>query len=240
MAKSPPHEELHHTITDPHRSASWLVDVVLGGQDGVVNVLGVVLGVAAATGNARVVLVAGLATAFAEAVSMAAVAYTSSVTRGEVFDGERAREYRHLNAAPALERNEIREIYLRKGFTGDLLERVVDTITSNPDVWVAVMMLEEHGLVRVDKAESRRSASVVGLASLLGSLLPLGPFLLLGTKLAALLSLFLATAALFAAGAYKGHVTLGRPLKSGVQLAAIGMLSALVGSAVGALFHVTP
>lgn len=57
-----------------------LRDVILGGQDGLVNVLGVTLGVAEASGETRLVLVAGLAAAFAESFSMAAVAYTSSLT----------------------------------------------------------------------------------------------------------------------------------------------------------------
>ena len=64
---------------DPHRGASALSDVILGGQDGLVNVLGVILGVAAATADTRIVLVAGLAATFAESVSMGAVAYTSTL-----------------------------------------------------------------------------------------------------------------------------------------------------------------
>ena len=69
----------HHTNLDPHKKGSTLSDVILGGQDGLVNVLGVILGVAAATGDAYIVMVAGLAATFAESVSMGAVAYTSTV-----------------------------------------------------------------------------------------------------------------------------------------------------------------
>ena len=57
---------------------SNLKDVILGGQDGLVNVLGVILGVAAATYQTKIIVVAGLAAAFAESISMAAVAYTST------------------------------------------------------------------------------------------------------------------------------------------------------------------
>lgn len=48
-------------IRDPHRQASALSDIILGGQDGLVNVLGVILGVAAATSDPHIILVAGLA-----------------------------------------------------------------------------------------------------------------------------------------------------------------------------------
>src|SRR6476646_8219035 len=114
----------HHAERDPHVKSRWLADLVLGAQDGLVNTLGVVLGVAAASADARVVLAAGMAAGIAESLSMAAVGYTSSVARGDLFRSERAREYRHIETAPVIEREEIRELYKRKGFEGDLLERV--------------------------------------------------------------------------------------------------------------------
>lgn len=55
-----------------------LKDIILGGQDGLVNVLGLVLGVAGATYDTRIILISGLAGTFAESISMGAVAYTSS------------------------------------------------------------------------------------------------------------------------------------------------------------------
>src|SRR5713226_4120743 len=117
--KSTPERELdYHTRIDPHRGASALSDVILGGQDGLVNVLGVILGVAAATADTRIVLVAGLAATFAESVSMGAVAYTSTLADADFYDSEQEREYRHVEAAPTLERDEVRTIYQNKGFRG--------------------------------------------------------------------------------------------------------------------------
>jgi VIT1/CCC1 family predicted Fe2+/Mn2+ transporter len=231
-----PQERRHHDLADPHRRAPWLAEIVLGGQDGIVNVLGVILGVAAATGNVRIVLVAGLAAAFAESVSMAAVAYTSTAATGDLYKSERAREYRHIEKVPHLERAEVRTLYERKGFHGVLLDRIVETITSNKDVWVAVMMAEEHGLADVDRAKSLRSSAVVGVASLVGSLLPLAPFVVLPVASGSLAAVVLAALVLFAFGAYKAKVTVGHPFKSGIELALIGTLSALAGYAVGALF----
>src|SRR5512147_3151478 len=103
-------------IRDPHRQASALSDIILGGQDGLVNVLGVILGVAAATSDPRIVLVAGLAATFAESVSMGAVAYTSTLADADYYESEKTREYRHLLQSPNVEREEIREIYRQKGF----------------------------------------------------------------------------------------------------------------------------
>ncbi|MRG93722.1 VIT1/CCC1 transporter family protein [Polyangium spumosum] len=227
-------------LGDPHRRGEGISDVVLGGQDGLVNVLGVVLGVAAATSSARVVLVAGLAAAFAESLSMAAVAYTSTMARAEVYESERARELRHIRDIPALEREEIREIYRGKGFEGEMLEKVVATITSNRDVWVAVMMAEEHKLAPVDRGRALRASLVVGLSSIVGSLLPLVPFFLLPVRLGMIVAVLVSALSLFAVGVYKGHVTTGRRSRSGLELAAIGMATALVGYAVGALLEVRP
>ncbi|HHH41004.1 MAG TPA: VIT family protein, partial [Chloroflexi bacterium] len=67
--------EAHRAL---HASAgAGLAEVILGGQDGLVNVLGVILGVAAASADQRIILAAGLAATFAESVSMAAGVYTS-------------------------------------------------------------------------------------------------------------------------------------------------------------------
>jgi VIT1/CCC1 family predicted Fe2+/Mn2+ transporter len=223
---------------DEHRRATWLGDVILGGQDGLVNVLGVVLGVAAATAHGRIVLAAGLAAAFAESVSMGAVAYTSKVTAGEVYRSERAREYRHIGATPEVERAEIRDIYERKGFSGELLDRIVERITADPDVWVAVMMAEEHQLMPVAHRESLRSSLIVAAASLVGSLLPLIPFALLPVAAGIRSSIALGASVLFLFGAYKTRMTVGNPLWGGIQLALIGTLSALLGYLVGALLRV--
>ena len=226
----------HHARIDPHTRGSRLADTILGGQDGLVNVLGVILGVAAASSSARLVLAAGLAATFAESVSMAGVAYTSSLAEGDLYESERAREYRHVRNVPSLEREEIRALYGKKGFEGEMLTRIVDTITANEDVWVAVMMAEEHRLTPVDRRASRRSAAVVGLASLIGSFVPLLPFLFLPVAPACAASIVLTASVLFGVGAYKARVTIGRPWKSGLEMAAIGIVSALAGFAAGAAF----
>src|SRR5438132_12251777 len=63
-----------------HRKTNWLRDVILGGQDGLVNILGIILGVIAADGSTTVLLVTGVAAAITESISMGAVGYTSSVS----------------------------------------------------------------------------------------------------------------------------------------------------------------
>ncbi len=235
----PPLDDLKfHTEHDPHRQASGLSDIILGGQDGLVNVLGIILGVAAATSDARIVLVAGLAATFAESVSMGAVAYTSHLAEVDFYESEREREYRHIAQVPKLEREEIRHIYKEKGFQGELLERIVNTITTDPDVWVAVMLAEEHQLAPVDRSQALKNALVVGISAIIGSLIPLLPFFLLPVGVSMLLSVVITALVLFGVGVYKAKKTVGKPGKSGLEMALIGTLSALAGYIVGVLLKV--
>lgn len=233
-----PEDVRYHLFSDPHRRASGLSDIILGGQDGLVNVLGVILGVAAATHDPRIVLVAGLAAAFAESVSMGAVAYTSTLADADYYEAERARELRHITAVPHLEKDEIREIYSRKGFTGELLDRIVETITSNEEIWVAVMMSEEHQLSPIDRRQALRSALVVGFAAIVGSLIPLMPFIFLPVDPGMIAAVIVTALVLFGVGAYKARTTVGHPGKSGLEMTLIGTLSALVGYGIGALFKI--
>jgi VIT1/CCC1 family predicted Fe2+/Mn2+ transporter len=230
----------YHLSGDPHRRASALSDIILGGQDGLVNVLGVILGVAAATHDPRIVLVAGLAAAFAESVSMGAVAYTSTLADADFYESERAREFRHINEVPHLEKDEIREIYAQKGFKGELLDRIVATITADEDVWVAVMMNEEHQLTPTDRRHALRAALIVGFSAIVGSLIPLVPFIFLPVDPGMIVAVVITALVLFIVGAYKARKTVGHPGKSGLEMALIGTLSALVGYVVGALFKIPP
>ena len=233
-----PHELEFHEHHDPHHQASDISDVILGGQDGLVNVLGIALGVAAATQDLRIILAAGMAATFAESVSMAAVAFTSRRADQDYYESERAREFRHLRLVPTVERDEVRAIYAAKGFQGETLEQIVRTITADEDIWVGVMMAEELRLAPVDRRAAARSALVVGVAAVVGSLIPLTPFVILPVMPAMVASLVVAAGSLFGVGAYKARRTVGHPGRSGLEMALIGTASALVGYVVGLFFKV--
>ena len=233
-------DEYHHNERDPHRKEWNLSEIILGGQDGLVNVLGVILGVAAATSDVRIVMVAGLAATFAESISMGAVAYTSTLATADFYESEREREYRHIQNVPNLEKDEIKKIYQEKGFKGDLLDKIVETITANEDVWVAVMMSEEHKLAPADRSSAIKSAIIVGISAIIGSLVPLIPFAFLPIVWSMLASVLMTAVVLFVVGAYKAHVTIGKPVRSGLEIAMIGTISALAGYLVGVLLKVPP
>jgi VIT1/CCC1 family predicted Fe2+/Mn2+ transporter len=168
LLKNHPHIEAH-TLS----RGLLLRNIILGGQDGVVNVLGIVLGVAASTNSAALVLLAGLAATFAESISMAAVAYTSTRAEEEHYYSEVKRELDEIERMPDMERREIEEIYRAKGFSGKLLGQVVDRITSNKKVWLETMMQEELGLENpAGSMTALRQGVLVGVSAIAGSLIP--------------------------------------------------------------------
>lgn len=224
-------------IPEPHSTGtgSKLRDYILGSQDGLVNVLGLVLGLAIATGDARIVLIGGLAAAFAESIAMAAVAYTSSKAVRDFYLSEVEREKREIEEVPEIEREEIREIYRKKGFTEEELKMIVNRITSNKEVWLDTMMTEELRLFPEGYERPAVNGITVGIASLLGSFLPLAPFILLGVANAILTSVALSLIALFIIGAIKARLTVGNWIRSGIEMGIIGIVAALAGYVIGLL-----
>ena len=218
-----------------HRAGARLSDVILGGQDGIVNILGLVLGVAAASGSPRIIIAAALSTTFAESLSMAAVSYTSSQADRDYYKGQVEREKDHIQRFSDIEREEIRRIYQLKGFSGKQLDDIVQTITADVNRWVDVMMAEELKISPVEEGGLLRSAGIVGIAAIIGSLIPVVPFFGLPVWVAVWGSVAVAAASLFIVGAYKAKATVGVWWKSGLQLLCIGLVTALIGYAIGAV-----
>src|ERR1700758_1448640 len=185
-----------------HRTKNSLRDVILGGQDGLVNMLGIALGVVAAGGSDHVLVVTGIAAAITESISMGAVAYTSFGSDRDFYLAAREREREETETQPERERDEIREIYAAKGFKGQLLEDVVNTITSNRETWVNTMMDEELRLQPVEERRLIQSAVIVTIATLIGHLIPVVPFMIVARTTAIIAAIALSAVSLFAVGVY--------------------------------------
>ncbi|MBI2668172.1 VIT1/CCC1 transporter family protein [Candidatus Woesearchaeota archaeon] len=209
-----------------------LKDIILGGQDGIVNVLGIVLAVATATNDLRIILISGLAATFAESLSMAAVAYTSTKAAKDYYLSIIEEEAKEIKKYPKRHLKNVKDIYYKKGFRGTLLNRIVSHIVSDKKLWVNTMVKEELGLSEEELISPLKSALVVGLASVIGSLIPLLPFILpfsYRISFALIFSIFI----LFITGAIKAKVTIGSWIRSGIEMAAIGTLAALMGYVIG-------
>lgn len=216
---------------------NWLRDLILGGQDGLVNVLGIALGISAASSDVHVLIAAGLAATFAEATSMGAVAYTSSLAERDRYAAELDRLRHHIRENPESARVALRKVYAAKGFSGELLDRIVATITADEQTWLRTAMSEELNLEPVDMSAVRHTAVNVTIATVVGSLIPLAPFFLLARTPAIITSVVISGLVLFGIGAYEARTSVGDWRWKGLQMLLIGLGAAFVGFLVGLLFH---
>jgi vacuolar iron transporter family protein len=215
----------------------WLRDVILGGQDGLVNILGITLGVIAGGGNRTVLLAAGFAAAITESISMGAVGYTSTVADRDYFAAQRGVEEAAVQDDHDLEYREVTDLYRGKGFSGQLLDQVVATITANRGRWVETILVEERHLQPVGNSDVMRRSAVITVATLIGHLIPLLPFVWLARGPALVLALILSAFVLFAVGAYQALTRVGSWWKQGARMIAIGLGAAALGFVIGRLFH---
>lgn len=227
--------------TENHRTGRGQLfrNIILGSQDGIVNVLGIILGVAVSTHAISIVLLAGLAATFAESISMAAVAYTSSRAEQEHYDSEVKREKYEMDNLADAERKEIEDIYRAKGFSGKLLKQVVDKICSDKRVWLDTMMREELKLENPIAAMSPFWQSIlVGGSAMIGSFVPLTSFFFLPIMESMIAAVVVSSILLFLIGAYKSQLTSGKWLGGGFEMMLIGGAAAMAGYLVGLLFQV--
>jgi VIT1/CCC1 family predicted Fe2+/Mn2+ transporter len=190
-------------------AAALVRDVILGGQDGLVNVLGLVLGLAVATGDTRIVITAALAATLAESIAMAGVAYTAS-------GAERLAAVDHHTIVAA----------------------AVAAADDEAAAWRAELARWRTAMAPVRETDPVRAAAVVGVATILGSAVPLLPFLLLPAPVAPWTALAAATVVLAAAGAERARLTGGSPVRAALEMVVIGVASAVAGYLIGQLLRV--
>ncbi len=220
---------------EQHPRPTLLSDFILGGQDGLVNVLGILLGLVAANAPAHFILIAGLAALAAESLAMAAVAYTSTESRRKLYHSEIAREEREMREVPELEREEVRVILRDWGYEGAEVDDMLARIEKKPKAWLNLMMAFELNLSPIGTDAPRKSAAVVGGSTLLGHLIPLLPFffLLNDPHLAAYVAVVLSAITLFLIGWYEAKLTIGSLWKSGLRMLVIGLGSGFAGFLIG-------
>lgn len=206
---------------------------VLGAIDGCVTTFAIVSASVGAGLSASVALVLGLANLLADGFSMAVSNYESIKAEHEFAADIRRTEERHIEQVPAGEREEIRQIFASKGFEGEVLEKIVETICSDRRLWVDTMLVEEHGL-QLSAPSAWRSALVTYSAFLCIGALPLLPFLFpgLAVRQQFILSAVVAAMVFFSIGMMKSLVFSKPILRAGLS-------TLLTGGAAAGLAYLT-
>jgi VIT1/CCC1 family predicted Fe2+/Mn2+ transporter len=129
-----------------NRFQDYLGEFVYGGVDGSVTTFAVVAGATGAALDSAVVIILGFANLVADGFAMSVGSYLSTKSERENYEKHRSIEFWEIENTRDKEVNEIREIYAAKGFEGELLDQVVETITADKERWVDIMMKEELGM----------------------------------------------------------------------------------------------
>ena len=136
-------ESIHEGAPIRFFDKAYISEFVYGGIDGAITTFAVVAGAAGASAEIHWVLIFGFANLLADGFSMSVGNYFATKTDRDNFEKHKRIEYWEIENLRELEVQEIRDIYAAKGFKGELLEKVVDVITADKDVWVDTMMKEE-------------------------------------------------------------------------------------------------
>ena len=218
------------------RGGGWIGQAIYGANDGLGAAFGVVSGVAGATGvNANFVLISGLATAIASALSMGSGAYLATKSEREVYEAEIARERREIQENPEEEREELQLIYQLKGFPPEEAQLLARRMAEQPDQLLKTLAHEELGLSERAFPKPWRSAVAATWSTAAGSFIPVVPFFFVTGTTALVISFAISTAAHFGIGAAKVIVTGRSWLKSGMEMTVVGLGEALVTYGIGLL-----
>jgi VIT1/CCC1 family predicted Fe2+/Mn2+ transporter len=221
-------EDIRRRLTRDARG-NYLRDWIYGGIDGTITTFAIVAGVVGANLPGTVVLVLGLANLIADGFAMAAGNF--SATKADLDDYRRlaAIERKHIAVEPSGEREEIRQIFGLKGFAGADLERIVEVISANEELWVRTMTVEEYGVSPAVKSPLLAALNTAAAFVLCG-LVPLASYL-------AAYSLAWSVAAtglvFFGIGAAKSRWSLAGWARSGAETLLIGMSAAGLSFVIG-------
>ncbi len=216
-----------------------LRDGVLGAIDGTVTTFAVVAGTVGAALPGGVVIILGMANLVADGFSMAVSNYLGIRAEEDQDQQTEVGEQQAVRDDPVRARDRVRRIYQRKGFAGDDLERAVDVITSDPQVWVETLVHEEHGIAQRDARPFRAGAATFIAFTVVG-FLPLAAFIVealwpgtVGDPF--VWSAVMTAIAFFLVGVVKARVVSQSWLRGGTETLIIGGSAAVLAYVVGFL-----
>jgi VIT1/CCC1 family predicted Fe2+/Mn2+ transporter len=223
------------------QAPSYIGDAVLGAMDGTVTTFAAIAGATGAGLAGSIGIALGLANVCADGFSMAVGNYQRAGAERHVLEQTRSDEEQHVRRHPEGEREEIRQIFAAKGFTGDSLETIVDVLTADAERWVDTMLTEEHGLRLVPQSPLQVALVTFGAFALAGlvPILPLAFFLSQSLESAFPYSALATAVTFFAIGYAKARMVARPPWRAGAASVLLGVVAAglayLAGTLVGLL-----
>lgn len=244
MASSEIDFDLPATHLEPHQGAvgqrlNWLRAAVLGANDGIVSIAGIVVGVAGATSNVREIAVAGMAGLSAGALSMGVGEYVSVSTQRDTELALLAKEEAELRDFPEEELEELAEIYRNKGLSDPLARAVAEELTSHDALRAHAEA--ELGIDPDDLTKPWHAAWASMLSFMVGALLPFltiifvpGSWRVMGTVVAVMVALALTGfLSAYAGGANRRYAIARNLFGGGLAMAITYAIGSMVGTHIG-------
>ncbi|HVW44996.1 MAG TPA: VIT family protein [Amycolatopsis sp.] len=226
---------------EPHRESlgsrlNWLRAGVLGANDGIVSVAGLVVGVAGAAADRTAVLMAGIAGLVAGALSMAGGEYVSVSTQRDTERAAIRLERQELKAMPEAELRELTDLYEAKGLSPRLAERVARELTEKDAL--AAHAEVELGIDPGDLTSPWQAAWASFASFSVGALLPLFAIVLPPVTWRVWACAMAVVAGLFLTGYVSARLGNARARRAVLRNVGVGVLTMLVTYYVGTLFGV--
>ena len=207
--------------------------LVFGSLDGLLVPLGVVSGVAGGVGSSQAVIVAGIAEAFAGALSMGAGEFISARAEAQVQQTEIQKEHEEIRLNPAYERREMVQLLQSEGVTEADASQMVDILERYPHSFTTTMIQKELGLQADVSTVRIPEALTMGVSYIIGSVFPLIAYFIFPVRTALPISILLTIVALIIIGFIKGKLASLNLVISIVEVVIVGGVSALGGYLLG-------
>ncbi|MBI3114881.1 MAG: VIT1/CCC1 transporter family protein [Candidatus Kerfeldbacteria bacterium] len=215
-------------------TGTYLKDLVFGANDGIVTTFAVVAAAAGAGLEAFVVIILGVANLLADGLSMGLGNFLGEKSDEAYNRGQRQKEYWEIKHFPEIERNEVRAVFKKWGFSGQLLEQAIHQVVADPDRWVDFMMREELGIVESeDSGGAAKHGVAMFFAFVIAGFIPLIAYVLPNVPSPFLVSTVLAGLTFCAVGSLRAKFTPTRWWVAGLEVLLIGGIASAVAYGIG-------
>jgi len=208
-------------------SSEFITDIVIGMSDGLTVPFALAAGLSGAVSTNDIVVTAGIAEIVAGSIAMGLGGYLAGRTEIEHYDSELKREYDEVERVPEREKQEVKEVFAEYGLSPHLQDEIAEELSKDKEKWVDFMMKFELGLEKPDQNRATKSAITIGVAYIIGGLIPLSPYFFTNNPISGLQYSCIATlVCLFVFGYFKSKVTGQPPLFGALKVTTIGAVAA--------------
>lgn len=206
---------------------------VFGSLDGLLVPLGVVSGVAGGTGSTQAVIVAGLAEAFAGALSMGAGEFLSGRAEAQVHLAEIQNELRLIRENPEYELQELIVLLENEGVRQDDALLIAERLQKYPNAFSKTVIEKELGIGAEPNTVRTSDALTMGISYMAASVVPLIAYFFLPIQVAFVVSMALTFVVLAIIGIIRGNLAKLNLFRSALEVVLVGTISGFGGYLLG-------